>query len=198
MMLDWEEFYAMQPRKLREQFSAKEIRAWFDAADSDGNGVLSISEFFIYSLSGLGERFGASSLEQMFAKFDETGTGSLDVIEFEKLAAAFGFAVGSDAIFRAIDTNSTGTHHPRAHTVPALTTAPVHSRLLTVACAICVVQARSRQRSGVRRSSRSPTRSTQRLSRPSHRPCGRARRRMRRGARRPRVGRRPWTHAAGA
>ena len=48
--LDWEEFYAMQPRRIRQEHSAAEIRKWFDAADSNGDGTMSINEFFAWSL----------------------------------------------------------------------------------------------------------------------------------------------------
>ena len=49
--LDFEEFYAMQPVRLRDEHSAAEIRTWFDAADSDGDGVLSCNEFFLTNWS---------------------------------------------------------------------------------------------------------------------------------------------------
>ena len=51
--LDFEEFYAMQPQRLREQFSVEEIRKWFDAADADHNNVLSINEFFLWTISSV-------------------------------------------------------------------------------------------------------------------------------------------------
>ena len=51
--LDWDEFYAMQPKHLRSQFSPQVIRSWFDAADINGDGVLSINEFFLWTMSAL-------------------------------------------------------------------------------------------------------------------------------------------------
>ena len=42
--LDFEEFYAMQPRSIREAHSQEDVRAWFESADLDGNGVLSVNE----------------------------------------------------------------------------------------------------------------------------------------------------------
>ena len=43
--LDFEEFYAMQPRAITERFSTEQIRSWFDQADTDGNGTLDFEEF---------------------------------------------------------------------------------------------------------------------------------------------------------
>ena len=42
--LDFEEFLAMQPRQLRDMHSTSTIREWFDAADTDGSGRLSVNE----------------------------------------------------------------------------------------------------------------------------------------------------------
>ena len=44
--LDFEEFVAVQPSRIRETHSEKEMRSWFDMADENGNGTLSINEFF--------------------------------------------------------------------------------------------------------------------------------------------------------
>ena len=43
-VLDFEEFYAAQPDATREQFSREEIRGWFDAADDNGDGELTLDE----------------------------------------------------------------------------------------------------------------------------------------------------------
>ena len=51
----------MQPVRLRDEHSAAEIRTWFDAADSDGDGVLSCNEFFLWTLSGLAQSHGRVS-----------------------------------------------------------------------------------------------------------------------------------------
>ena len=39
-LLDFEEFLAMQPVKVRQTYSADEIKEWFNAADTDGNGLV--------------------------------------------------------------------------------------------------------------------------------------------------------------
>ena len=63
LSLDFEEFYAMQPKNIRDSHSSEAIRAWFDAADTDGNGTLSIDEFFVWSLSNAATKFGSASIE---------------------------------------------------------------------------------------------------------------------------------------
>lgn len=38
LQLDFPEFYAIQPAKVREAFSTAQIREWFDSADADNSG----------------------------------------------------------------------------------------------------------------------------------------------------------------
>ena len=59
----------MQPRAIREQYSTDEIRTWFLQADSDGNGSLSVNEFFRWSMANISSHFGDSALpHQSFVK----------------------------------------------------------------------------------------------------------------------------------
>lgn len=44
--LGFDEFLAMQPPDIRRAHSDEEIRTWFDAADTDGNGSIDPNEFF--------------------------------------------------------------------------------------------------------------------------------------------------------
>ena len=67
--LDFEEFYAMFPRRVRESHSADEIRNWFAAADADHSGELSINEFFVWTLSGAAAQHGANSLRAICEKY---------------------------------------------------------------------------------------------------------------------------------
>ena len=46
MQLDWKKFLAMQPAEIRASYTEAEIRAWFDAADTDGNGFIGPNEYF--------------------------------------------------------------------------------------------------------------------------------------------------------
>ena len=42
--LDFDEFYALQPQQVRERFGAIEIRRWFNNADEDRSGDLSLND----------------------------------------------------------------------------------------------------------------------------------------------------------
>jgi Ca2+-binding EF-hand superfamily protein len=74
--LDFDEFQAMLPHRVRELHRTSEIRQWFDAADTDNSGTLSISEFFTWSLGHAAEKYGATALEAAFAKSDSDHTVS--------------------------------------------------------------------------------------------------------------------------
>ena len=49
-----------------------QIRKWFDSADTDKNGVLSVTEFFLWSLEQAATRFGdgRASLEAVLSAYD--------------------------------------------------------------------------------------------------------------------------------
>ena len=46
MKLDLEEFIEMQPIKIRETHTREQMQEWFNSADGNGDGKLSINEFF--------------------------------------------------------------------------------------------------------------------------------------------------------
>ena len=86
--LDFEEFYALQTKQVRDQYTADEVRVWFEAADANGDGSISISEWFMWTLANLAEMHGEASLARIFAKYDQDGSGVIDAAEFEQLAVA--------------------------------------------------------------------------------------------------------------
>jgi len=107
--LDFEEFYGMQPRKLQDAYGADEIRRWFDKADLDGDGTVSIDEFFLWSLGNAALHNGASSISAAFAKYDADKTGCLDAREFERACKDMGFGVVAHSIFASLDHDHSGT-----------------------------------------------------------------------------------------
>ena len=111
-LLDFEEFYAMLPHRLREAYTSNQIHGWFDDADTDGDGTLSINEFFLWSLGTSAEKFGATSITNALKKFDRSPdkSGLFDMLSFERLCIELGFgAHQAQNIFRSLDIAGTGT-----------------------------------------------------------------------------------------
>ena len=82
--LDFEEFLAMQPGCIRDQYSVEQIQTWFNSADLNGDGTLSVEEFFAWSLSNAVQSHGRFSLQLAFEQYDKDGGGYLDAFEFGK------------------------------------------------------------------------------------------------------------------
>lgn len=119
MQLEWEEFLAMQPKHVRAANSLDEIKSWFKAADLNGNGTVSINEFFSWTLAKqIGG--GGEGLQGLFAAYDKDGTGYLDANEFQKVADDLGFGAGAYEIFQDLDQDNSGAPPPHpshpAHT----------------------------------------------------------------------------------
>ena len=106
--LDWEEFYAMQPKRVRDTHTAADVRTWFDAADTDGDGSLSINEFFLWSLTHAATKHGAVTLQSIFERYDKDGSGFLEKAEFDKAAAEMGFGAVSASLFKGMANPSGG------------------------------------------------------------------------------------------
>lgn len=120
----------MQPRAIREQYSTDEIRTWFLQADSDGNGSLSVNEFFRWSMANISSHFGDSALRVAFSHYDKDGTGSLDALEFAAACNDLGFGASAHQIFRELDDDRSGAiscacSHGRAARAPAPPAPPV-------------------------------------------------------------------------
>ena len=106
--LDFEEFYAMQPRQILDRFTADELRVWFDEADKDGSGTLCVNEFFLWSLKTVAGSEGKHALQIAFERFDTDKTGLLDAMEFEDLAKSLGFGAVAHSIFVMLDEDGSG------------------------------------------------------------------------------------------
>ena len=93
---------------MKDVHSREEIYDWFKASDTDGNGVLSINEFFLWSLSNAATVHGATSLKQAFSKYDKDGTGLLDAREFQMACQDMGFGSVAHEIFADLDQDGSG------------------------------------------------------------------------------------------
>lgn len=69
MKLNFEEFVEMQPERIREVHTRDEIYEWYQTADENNDGKLSVNEFFMWSLNST-KVGGATILEEMFRRYD--------------------------------------------------------------------------------------------------------------------------------
>ena len=120
--LDFEEFLAMQPGCIRDQYSVEQIKAWFDSADANGDGTLSVEEFFAWSLSNAVQSHGTVSLQLAFEQYDKDGGGYLDAFEFGKACTDLGFGAVAEDLFNSLDRDGSG-HVSYRELISSLTTA---------------------------------------------------------------------------
>ena len=109
-------------------------RGWFDACDPDGNGLVSLLEFFRFSAraaahqcsmllrqpeskgetKGDGKSDGAKGSVAQFVgevlvqAFDKTGDGQIDKVEFGRMADKLGFGETAEPVFSALDHDHSG------------------------------------------------------------------------------------------
>ena len=93
-----DEFLKMLPQHTVESHSKSEIRTWFNAADTDHSGKLSVSEFFVWSLSSSARKTG-SGVEGVFRRYDRDGSGRLDELEFTQAVEDMGFGEWAKELF---------------------------------------------------------------------------------------------------
>jgi Ca2+-binding EF-hand superfamily protein len=107
--LDFGEFLALQPTRVRDAFGVAEIRTWYDMADTDGDGELSIDEYFAWSLNAATLEDGIGALESAFELYDTDSNGKLDALEFKNACKDMGFGgQAAHELFHAIDRDGTG------------------------------------------------------------------------------------------
>lgn len=100
---------ACSARSIRASHTSEEIRRWFDDADTDGDGDLSVNEFFGWVLNKVSNTSGGAALEAAFRAYDKDGSGMLDYKEFETVAARMGFGSVAHSIFQSLDHDRSGS-----------------------------------------------------------------------------------------
>ena len=96
--------------------SEDDLRVWFAAADVDGDGKLSVSEFFMWSLSNAVTLYGSKAILELFQKHDKELMGSLDILAFKRLSKELGFGAVTAPIRRSLMAHF-GATSPREHTL---------------------------------------------------------------------------------
>lgn len=109
--LDFDEFKGLVRSRMSKERSRSEaqLMAWYKALDTDGDGVLSMSEFFAFSLRESFLRANTGQpMEEFFKHWDSGGDSKLDRDEFTKLAERVGFGGVADELLAACDTDGSG------------------------------------------------------------------------------------------
>ena len=89
--------------------SEPQLMAWYKALDTDGNGTLSMAEFFAFSLREAFLRANSGkTMQEFFKHWDRGGDGKLDRDEFIKLAERVGFGHVADELLAAVDVDGSG------------------------------------------------------------------------------------------
>ena len=99
----------MMPKHVREEHPASVIKQWFDLADADGSGSISVNEFFLWTLGTSAIKYGVNSLKAAFEKYDRDKTGQLDLREFSRAADEMGFGLYANEIFAELDHDGGGS-----------------------------------------------------------------------------------------
>ena len=107
--LDFQEFDASIPARMRAKHRDDEMREVFEMADSDGSGCLSRDEYFFLTLRWMAKSGSASGLERNFRRFDSSGDGELNGPEWTQAADRFGFGELGLSVFYELDADDTGT-----------------------------------------------------------------------------------------
>jgi len=106
--LTFDEFMSIAPAELKASLRGRTMKELFDRIDRNGNGTISLDEFFIWSLGFISNHTG-TGLEAIFRKYDKDGGGVLDAAEFDMVAEDLGFGGISNNLFIELDRNNSGT-----------------------------------------------------------------------------------------
>jgi len=117
MPLDFEEWFAMLPWRIRDHYPVTTTRQWFDTAERittpNNPEHLSMNDFFLWTLTAAAAAHGAISLEEAFNKFDsEPGYakhgGRVSHQGVAVVCKAMNFGSHSDAIIYSLDKDNSG------------------------------------------------------------------------------------------
>ena len=88
--LSEDEFLRAIPAAMKAVRSETELHKLFTHVDADGNGAISIDEFFIWTLNFMKSTKG-SGIEEVFRRYDANKHGILNALQFARAAEDIGF-----------------------------------------------------------------------------------------------------------
>lgn len=110
-VLTFKEFCKVLPESSQEM-NIENLQEVFNAVDTDGDGIVSPAEFFLWAIRVATEYHGQSSMDGVkliFDKYDSNRDGNLNVREFQAAIEPLGFGKYAHAIYVECDTNLNGT-----------------------------------------------------------------------------------------
>ena len=104
-LVNFDEFVAALPERIRELRKPNDLRHWFDELDVTKSGLISMGAFFKWSMSPESIVAG-SGAKRFFMRFNVDGSGCLDVHQFSRAVESLGIEPGSvnaQEIFQELD-----------------------------------------------------------------------------------------------
>ena len=108
--LSFDEFCQLVRDRELGDHSDDELRARFNALDTDGDGSIDLREYLKFSLTDALQR-SATKITDLFKQWDEDGSGTVDKAEWTKAITALGFAYPESvilAVFSDFDADGDG------------------------------------------------------------------------------------------
>jgi len=104
IQVDFAQFSAYMRSALKLRCTDEQMRQLFASTDENGDGEISLDEFFVAALVTAVNDVGIKALEDILFSVDEERgqTGLLDELEFEKLCDTLGFRSNSATLFSAL------------------------------------------------------------------------------------------------
>lgn len=109
--LSCEEFITVVPAAMKTRATPEDLQKLFESVDYDGNGFISIDEFFIWTLSFMRTTKG-SGLDEVFLRYDKKGLGELNASDFARACEDIGFGDLANDFFIELDPENKGVIAP--------------------------------------------------------------------------------------
>eukprot|EP00325_Prymnesiales_sp_UTEX-LB-985_P031941 CAMPEP_0174738490 /NCGR_PEP_ID=MMETSP1094-20130205/70021_1 /TAXON_ID=156173 /ORGANISM="Chrysochromulina brevifilum, Strain UTEX LB 985" /LENGTH=504 /DNA_ID=CAMNT_0015941913 /DNA_START=66 /DNA_END=1581 /DNA_ORIENTATION=+ len=106
MKLNFDEFTKALPENIRQNTAQDKVRSWFDLADKDGNGEVTMAEFVLWSIS-MAKAVTGSDVSRILQTGDDD-EGLLDELQFTRMARKLGFGEHAHELYSQLPQNTEG------------------------------------------------------------------------------------------